>query len=148
MIGLLFAAVIPLLPDPVLTPGANNPIVLSHVPLTTLCTSGYTARPGVRNVTDSTKSAIFAVYHINPKIGGPYEIDHLCSLELGCTNDPKNLWPQSYTTKPWNAHLKDVLENKLHALVCAKTNPLSLAVAQHDISTNWITAYQKYVNGH
>jgi hypothetical protein len=155
MLALLLAAQIagaaltpPLRPDPALTPGANDPAVLSHVDLATLCTPGYTARPGVRHVTPATKAAVFAAYRIDPRVGGPYEIDHLCSLELGCTNDPKNLWPQSYVTRPWNAHLKDALEDRLHALVCpSRTNPepIPLAQAQAAISTDWTAAYVRYI---
>ncbi len=151
MLALILAAALstpPIRPDPHLTPGANDPAVLSGVPLTTLCTPGYTARPGVRNVTAAAKAAVFAAYHINPKVGGPYEIDHLCSLELGCTNDPKNLWPQSYITRPWNAHIKDALEDHLHFLVCPGPNnphPIPLSEAQKAVSTDWIAAYQKYV---
>jgi hypothetical protein len=37
-----------------------------------------------------------------------------------------------------------VLENKLHALVCA--DRLSLASAQHQEGTNWINAYERYVS--
>jgi hypothetical protein len=134
----------PLRPDPSLTPGANDPSVLSSVPFATLCTPGYTAQKGVRNVSTATKKAVFAEYHIDPKgPGAPFEIDHLCSLELGCTNSQKNLWPESYATKPLNAHIKDALENRIHALVCKGQVPL--AQAQHDISTDWVAAYVKYI---
>ena len=50
--------------------------------------------------------------------------------------------PQPYAGE-WNAHLKDKLEDRLHALVCAGKMPL--AQAQHEIAADWITAYQKYV---
>jgi hypothetical protein len=38
---------------------------------------------------------------------------------------------------------KDVLENKLHTLVCGRK--ISLATAQYAIVTDWRTAYVKYV---
>jgi hypothetical protein len=38
--------------------------------------------------------------------------------------------------------VKDLIENRLHDLVCAHT--ISLATAQHAIATNWWTAYQRY----
>ena len=69
-------------------------------------------------------------------------MDHLISLELGGSNSIKNLWPQSYETQPWNAHVKDALENELHDEVCS--GRLDLATAQHDIATDWIAAYKKY----
>jgi hypothetical protein len=74
---------------------------------------------------------------------GDYEEDHLISLELGgAPSDPRNLWPEPYNS-PDGARVKDVIENKLHALVCSHT--ISLATAQHAIATNWWSAYKTYV---
>lgn len=39
---------------------------------------------------------------------------------------------------PWNAHVKDALKARLHALVCAGT--ITLPDAQRAIATNWIAA--------
>ena len=141
MIGLILAVVLSQLPSSVLTPGANDTSVLMNVPLKTLCTVGYTST--VRNVPEALKREVFKEYGVNPRIGGPYEVDHLCSLELGCNNSLKNLWPESYVTVPWNAHKKDQLENKLHSLVCSGKLPLS--EAQKEISTDWISAYERYI---
>ena len=44
---------------------------------------------------------------------------------------------------PWNAHVKDKLEDRLHALVCAGRLPLEQA--QREIAADWIAAYEKYV---
>jgi hypothetical protein len=38
----------------------------------------------------------------------------------------------------------DALERKIHNLVCA--GQLDLKTAQHEIASNWIEAYQKYVS--
>ena len=139
----------PLTPDPKITAGVNHPVVDSTITQnnidSTICKlGGYTNGIGVRNVSTVTKKAVFAEYGIDPRgPHGPYEVDHLVSLELGGSNDIKNLWPQSYTTRTWNAHVKDALENHLHALVCHKQ--ISLSVAQSAISSNWIAAYQKYM---
>ena len=139
MLGLIFAAALaalPQTPDPAKTPGAVNPAATREL----ICQPGYTARPGVRHVTAATKRQVYAAYGIDPHgPGAPFEIDHLVSLELGGANDPKNLWPQSYVTTPWNAHLKDALENRLHAMVC--TGQISLDAAQRAISAAWISAY-------
>lgn len=72
-----------------------------------------------------------------------FEIDHLISLELGGTNEITNLWPQSYLTTPWNAHLKDKLENRLHKLVC--NGVITLDTAQKEIREDWTKAYEKYI---
>lgn len=129
---------LPQAPNPALTPGVIDPAAT----LSIICVRGYTSQLGVRNVTDVTKAKVFAEYGVDPK-ADQFEIDHLISLELGGSNDIHNLWPQAYNTKPLNAHVKDALENKLHALVCA--GKADLATVQHDIATDWVAAYRKYV---
>lgn len=128
-------------PDGTLTPGA----VREGVTAADLCPVAHT--PALRHVTEGEKNLVYRDYGIAPHMGycsAPEgcEVDHLISLELGGSNDIKNLWPQPYAGTPWNAHVKDKLENRLHALVCAGTVPL--AEAQHAIATDWIAAYQRY----
>ncbi len=125
----------PLHPDPMMTPGAVLPVTKEDI-----CVPGYSKK--VRNVPVSVKRKVYAAYGITSYKSGEYEIDHLISLQLGGSNSVKNLWPQSYLTQPWNAHVKDALENRLHSEVC-KGN-IDLATAQHEIATDWIAAYQKY----
>jgi hypothetical protein len=73
-----------------------------------------------------------------------YEEDHLISLEIGGDpKDPKNLWPQPRHTTPYNASVKDTLENTLNNMVCS--GQLSLATARQAIATDWVAAYRKYV---
>jgi hypothetical protein len=133
----------PIEPNSVLTPGAVNPQATKDI----ICVKGYTGGEdaegnNVRHVTEATKKKVFQEYRLTGK-EQHFEIDHLISLELGGSNDITNLWPESYETKPVNAHTKDALENRLHALVCK--GQLDLATAQHDIATDWEAAYQKYV---
>lgn len=126
----------PILPNPALTPGIVDPSATKDK----ICTSGYTAT--VRNVTEATKKAVFTLYNLS-RADDKFEIDHLISLELGGANDIKNLWPQSYTTQPFNAKEKDRLENKMRKMVCS--GELDLKTAQREISANWIVAYKKYI---
>jgi hypothetical protein len=126
----------PILPDPALTPG----VVDQDATMEKICLSGYTGT--VRNVSSATKKKVFEEYGIDPKADN-FEIDHLISLELGGSNDIKNLWPQSYTTMPWNAHVKDRLENKLHRMIC--DGIITMEDAQKQISTDWIKTYKKYI---
>jgi len=72
-----------------------------------ICVKGYTST--VRNVPDAVKEQAFSIYGITSRKPKEYEIDHLISLELGGSNSIRNLWPQSYITKPLNAHVKDKL---------------------------------------
>ena len=123
------------LPNPQLTPGDTLDVTKADI-----CEPGYATK--VRNVPESVKNQAYQEYGIRSHKAGEYEVDHLISLELGGSNSIRNLWPQSYSGE-WNAHIKDKLEDKLHALVCSGS--LDLKTVQREISTDWIAAYQKYV---
>ena len=127
----------PVLPDPKLTPGDAFDVTAQD-----LCVPGYARK--VRNVPIEVKESVYREYGISSHGKGDYEVDHLISLELGGSNSIKNLWPESYRTSPWNARVKDRLENRLHELVCA--GALDLKTAKNAIATNWIEAYKTYVN--
>ena len=132
----------PIKPDHKLTPGA----VLNVTP-EQLAVRGY-AGP-VRNVPEKLKRAVFIEYFgCVPAHPGDFEIDHLVSLEIGGSNDIKNLWPQSYLTKPLNSHIKDKVENRSAARVrqTLTTSGHAAAVAklkelQHKIATDWPSLY-------
>ena len=132
---LFLSSNLPLLPDPKMTPGATLSVTRDDI-----CVPGYTKK--VRNVPADVKRQVYAEYGITQHKPGDFEVDHLISLELGGSNSIKNLWPQSYLTQPWNAHVKDALENELHDEVCR--GQIDLTTAQHDIATDWIAAYKKY----
>lgn len=125
-----------LLPDPAKTPGDTLAVTARDV-----CTRGYARK--VRDVPSSVKRAAYARYGITHHAPGEYEVDHLISLELGGSNSIRNLWPESYRTQPWNARVKDAVENRLHADVCA--GRISLHDAQQAIAHDWIAAYRRYV---
>ena len=116
------------------TPGA-----VGAMSKTQLCDPSF--RTGtVRNVTQAAKLKACALYGVPRErcTGKLYEIDHLISLELGGTNDLKNLWPQPYNPKP-GAKEKDSVENILHRQVC--TGTITLQQAQKAISTDWYAVY-------
>ena len=125
----------PILPNSEMTPG----VFAVDATIEKICQKGYTAT--VRYVTDKQKNDVFKGYNIERSSN--YEVDHLISLELGGSNDTRNLWPQSYSGI-WGARIKDGLENRLHTLVC--DGKVSLREAQYDISHDWIKAYCKYMN--
>jgi len=136
------------LPNPKLTPGVADPLLTKQK----LCTKGFTTKK-VRNVGDMTslKARVYLRYGMTNHKGDcalvtrGCEVDHLIPLEVGGKTDIENLWPQPYGSKPddqWNANVKDRLENRLHRLVCDGT--VTLEIAQHDIATDWTTAYKKY----
>ncbi len=123
------------LPIPSLTPGE----ILTNVTADVVAIKGYAG--SARNVPQSVKNEVYRRYGMDPKKHDPCEIDHLQSLELGGANTISNLWPQSYLG-PWNAHLKDRLENHLHLRVAHKT--MQLKEAQDRIRTNWVASYVEF----
>jgi hypothetical protein len=123
-------------PNPALTPGAVLTTSAARV-----CVSGYSS--SVRDVPDSEKEAVYARYGV-AHVPYQHEVDHLVSLEVGGSNAITNLWPEPYAGR-WGARTKDVLENRLHDLVCS--GRLSLPFAQHIEATNWAAAYTRYVDG-
>jgi hypothetical protein len=144
IIFLLFASVAcaagPALPDRALTPGVANPVLTKAV----ICAPGFTTKK-YRHVTAAEKRAVYAEYHMaTTKAPCACEVDHLISLEIGGSNDIRNLWPQPFEKSGIliGAHDKDKLENKLHAMVCA--GQIDLLAAQKCISENWYECYQKY----
>ena len=91
------------------------------------------------NVPQAEKDAVYQSYGLAGNHTGycdtqqGCEVDHLISLELGGSNDQTNLWPQPYQGTPLNAHVKDQLENFLHAQTCAGN--IALDQAQQEIAT-------------
>lgn len=124
-------------PNPSLTPGAVRPVTLSEI-----CSAGDDDLDPP--VSPSLEKAVLNEYGVRTvKRATKYQIDYLINPQLGGTNDIKNLWPQSYSNSQWNAQAKDELERRLHQMVCAGT--VDLTAAQHDIATDWIGAYKRYV---
>lgn len=135
----------PFLPNPAWQPGVTSPAVTQANIQSTICVSGYTAtvRPPV-SYTDKLKVQQIAQYGYADKTPSDYEEDHLISLEVGGDpKDPKNLWPQPRHSTPYNASVKDTLENVLKGKVCS--GELTLAAAQKAIATDWVAAYRMYV---
>src|SRR5664279_1644713 len=135
-VGGAAAATEPILPDRGMTPGGAFPVTTADI-----CVDGYTKL--VRNVTVSERRHAYAEYG-ERNVRGMHELDHLVPLELGGSNELRNLWPQPYHVV-WNAHVKDRLENTLHRMVCANPQQITLAAAQHLIATDWIAAYKTVI---
>jgi hypothetical protein len=90
-----------ILPDPKLTPGDVFPDATKD----DVCTPGWSREH--RHVTEAMRDQAYAEY--GRKRGpGCCEVDHLIPLELGGSNDMKNLWPQPDDPRPGDAE-KDSL---------------------------------------
>jgi hypothetical protein len=118
-----------------------TPGVTFHVTVATTCRSGYST--SVRDVPESEKNQVYAEYDITHHTTGQYEIDHLISLELGGSNAIGNLWPELNDHPHGYLNSKDLLENRLHALVC--TGKVSLRSVQTLIASNWVSAYHQFL---
>jgi len=125
-----------IVPDPSLTPGEATLTSKSEV-----CQANEQTER--RRVPESLKQAVFAEYGMKDKPQDAYEVDFLITPELGGSASIRNLWPQPYFSRAWNAHVKDALEERLHTLVCSGN--LDLSTAQREIAANWVDAYKKYV---
>jgi len=119
------------LPDSACTPGATRTVTLDEI-----CKgpSTSTIRPA-DTYTDDLKKAQIIEYGWTDTNPADYEEDHLISLEIGGDpTDPKNLWPEPYAGN-FNSHMKDKVEDWLHAQVCS--GKMTLEQAQNGIRTNW-----------
>ena len=123
------------LPDPKLTPGAAQKVTKDD-----LCGSGSKAFDG--SVPISLKRKVFERYRIRLDGGTAYNIDRLIPVSLGGSNAITNLWPQPLSGE-WHYAKKNKLEQRLHKLVCS--GELDPEKAQQEISTDWISAYKKYL---
>ena len=123
------------LPDRRCSPGAYY----SGLTKAVLCSSTF--RTGtIRNVPQSEKFAVEREYGMPPKpYGRTIEIDHIISLELGGANVIGNLYPEPGSGVA-NYYVKDKLENRLHAMVCA--GQITLLAARRGIASNWKTLYK------
>jgi hypothetical protein len=122
-------------PDRNLTPGATRRVTSSDV-----CSMAH--EEVVREVSTSLRQEVFQEYGIANARPDEYEVDYLIAPGLGGVEEIHNLWPEPYTPRTWNAHVKDALEERLHEMVCA--GQLDLSTAQREIATDWIGAYKKY----
>lgn len=120
-------------PDPACTPGAVDDAVTQNNIDSTICVSGYTTkiRPPA-SATDKIKSDMYRAYDLPDKTTS--ELDHLVSLELGGSNDSRNLWVEPGSLP----NPKDTVENSLHKAVC--DHKVTLAAAQEAIAGDWTTA--------
>jgi len=124
-----------IIPNPSLTPGETLSVSKSEV-----CQSNT---KGNQEVPDELREAVFTEYGLYNAPRNAYEVDFLITPALGGSASIRNLWPEPYNSRSWNAHTKDILEDRLHALVCS--GELDLSTAQRDIATNWVDAYRRYV---
>jgi hypothetical protein len=122
-------------PIPALTPGKAATVTVAEV-----CSPAF-EKLDLTNLPVSLKQQVFDRYGMPHAHFQDFEVDFLITPQLGGAANVQNLWPEPYGHTPWNAHIKDQLEVRLHTLVC--NHQMSLSTAQKEISGNWIRAYRK-----
>jgi hypothetical protein len=127
-------------PDPKLTPGA-----VAITDLTTVCHSNKRI-PGQfmalnPMISVSNRQAAFAEYNIASGNERHYGLDFLIPLQLGGANVRANIWPAS-ASHGVGFHEKQVLNIRIHELVCEGAMPL--AQAQKGIATDWVRLWLQF----
>lgn len=121
-----------LYPNPRFTPGDTLTADASVV-----CQPTYYR--SVKDVSEDVKKTVYKKYGLRyPQAEGKYEIDRLVPIELGGSNQVKNLWPQAAKPTP-GFKQKNAVDNFLHAQVC--TNQMTLREAQQKVMTDWYAVY-------
>lgn len=127
-------------PDTKLTPG-----VVAVSDLTTVCRGSKRIRglftPSSPLVAKSDQQAVFAEYSISPGNTKHYGLDFLVPLQLGGANTRANIWPAALS-HGIGFHEKQVLNIRIHELVCRRELPLDQA--QRQISTDWVKLWLLY----
>ena len=122
------------LPSSTLTPGATW-----NVSVAELCATGTRE---LRPIPLAVRQQVLRNYGMENVPTDEYELDYLITPELGGAPDARNLWPQRYGSRVWNAHVKDDLERLLPRMVC--NQEIRLETAQREIARDWIAAYRTY----
>ncbi len=89
-----------------------------------LCRPGYAHAH--RSVSYSVRDRVYDRYGLPRGSRRGYVIDHFIPLELGGLNVAANLWPQTR----FDAHRKDLDENRLRYAVCSGAQTLPAARAE------------------
>ena len=125
-------------------PGIINPNVTPENIHRTICVPNYTdtIRPPVQYTNKLKYLQVEQREYVDASMTA-YEEDHMVSLGIGGhPTHRENLWPMPYAGK-CGAKAKDVLEDKLHRLVCS--GKVELRDAQREMAVDWVAAYNKYI---
>jgi len=122
------------MPNRILTPG-------SVVPVSREMVCAATEVDEAAEVSTALAITVFNHYGIRNPQSRAYEVDYLITPALGGAKDVRNLWPQPYSTGVWNSRIKDALEDRLRAMVCA--GEMDIQQAQQELAHDWIASYKR-----
>jgi hypothetical protein len=97
----------------------------------------------VRNVPQSLKKKVYIRDKGDLSKTKENEVDHRIALSSGGSNDISNLKLQSYFGN-CNARHKDVLEVRIHSLICKQK--MKVSVAQDILYNHWEKGYEAYID--
>lgn len=125
-----------------------SPSVFADIPKEAIRTTDMkdictTLTSTVRNVPKSLKVLVYKRDKGDLSKTTEYEVDHRIALSSGGSNDISNLKLQSYFGK-CNAHHKDVLEVRIHSMVCKQK--MTVQKAQDYLYNNWETGYTLFID--
>ena len=124
-------------PNRTLTPGA-----IMSSDLATLCDKNYSDLIIELKPSQNTINKVFDRYKLSSEQPeGAFEIDALVPLEIGGSNEIRNLWPQPKEPRPGYIE-KNVIEKYLHEQVC--DGKIDLEEAQAKMANSWFNAYLEY----
>lgn len=119
------------------TAQTTNPAVMQENLKSTVCARGWSAsvRPTVK-YTNAIKRRLMAQAGVSYAERSNYELDHLIPIGMGgASKDPANLSLQPWGG-PTGARAKDVVELRMHRLVCSER--VTLAAGQACFRDNWM----------
>ena len=126
------------MPDRRCSPGAYS----SRLTKPVICSSRFHTSM-IRRAPLSEKHAVEREYGLPAgHYGHALEIDHIVPLRLGGSNSIANLYPEEYAFADGSPgfRVKDKMENRLRAMVCA--GQISLRFVQRQVAANWQKLYQ------
>lgn len=127
-------------PDPKLTPGA-----VAITDLTAVCRlpkrvhAAFTLRDPLISL--AVQQAVFSEYSIPPAKAAHYGLDFLVPLQLGGANVRANIWPIA-DTHGVGFREKEILNIRLHVLVCERQMPLDQA--QRAVVSDWVNLWLRF----
>lgn len=87
------------------------------------------------------QQTVFNAYKIPPARQHLYGLDLLIPIQLGGAITPANVWPMP-PMHGVSFHAKEVLNQRVHTLVCHGEMPLDKA--QQEMATDWVGMWAKY----
>jgi hypothetical protein len=127
-------------PNSQLTPGVVGTSSLAEVCAQSKHIKGLFSRHNPQIPLDQ-QTTVYNAYKIPPLRQHLYGLDMLIPIQLGGAVTPANIWPMP-PMHGVSFHQKEVLNQRMHTLVCH--GEMSLALAQQDMAKDWVGLWSKY----